>query len=60
MAKFVIRDVTGIEVLRSEHVNMLSNAEMSKEVYQATPFGMGMQVPAMKIDSINFSSGTTH
>ncbi|MHA2248996.1 MAG: TldD/PmbA family protein [Candidatus Kariarchaeaceae archaeon] len=41
-------------------VNMLSNAEMSKEVYQAIPFGMGMQVPAMKIDSINFSSDTTH
>lgn len=41
-------------------IDMLSNAEFSKEVIQAVPWSMGMEVPAIKIDSINFSSGTTH
>lgn len=41
-------------------IDMLSNAEFSKEVFQTVPFGLGLEVPAIKIDSINFSSGTTH
>ena len=41
-------------------LNILSKAEMSKEVIQTIPFGMSLEVPAMKIDSINFTSGTTH
>ncbi len=41
-------------------VSMLSNAEFSKNTFQAIPFGMGMQVPAAKIDKITFSSDTTH
>lgn len=41
-------------------LSMLKNAELSKETFQATPFGLGISVPAMKIDEISFSSGTSH
>ncbi len=41
-------------------IPMLKNAEFSKEVIQTVPFGLGLEVPAIKIDEINFSSGTNH
>ena len=34
-------------------ISMLSKAEFSKEVFQAVQFGLGLEVPAIKIDSIN-------
>ncbi|MFX1512156.1 MAG: TldD/PmbA family protein [Promethearchaeota archaeon] len=41
--------------------NMFSNVELSKETLQAvTMYGIGFTVPTMKIDSLNFSSKTTH
>ena len=40
---------------------MFSNIEVSKELLNAvTMFGVGFTIPVMKLDSLNFSSSTSH
>lgn len=40
--------------------NMFADAQFSKEKFQTVPFGLGLEVPAIKINSLNFSSATDH
>ncbi|MHA2246771.1 MAG: TldD/PmbA family protein [Candidatus Hodarchaeales archaeon] len=39
---------------------MFSNTEISREILQVVTFGMSRAAPTIKLDSMNFSSKTTH